>query len=167
MLDHIKELIVRYKNKGILVDTNVLLLYLVGKYDRSRIKKFDRTAKFSERDYEILSEILESFEKVVTTPNILTEVGNLSNKLKDDVRLEYYNVFSNYISDSDELYIESKKICSLDYFQKFGLTDCGIINLVQGKYLVITDEFHLTKYLEKNNIDVINFTQLLPYYWNE
>lgn len=109
MMDHIHELIVRYKNKGILVDTNVLLLYLMGKYDHTRIKKFPRTEKFSERDFEILSDILQPFQKVVTTPNILTEVSNLSNKLWGEVRLGYYNTFANYIAHSEELYIESKK----------------------------------------------------------
>ncbi len=45
-------------------------------------------------------------------------------------------------------------------FSKFGLTDSAIIELVKEKYLVLTDDAILFQYLEKNRIDVINFTHL-------
>ncbi len=37
----------RYFRKGILVDTNILLLYLVGQTNRERISKFNHLGKFS------------------------------------------------------------------------------------------------------------------------
>ena len=42
MLD-VRELIRKHRGGGLIVDTNLLLLYLVGKTNPSRISKFKRT----------------------------------------------------------------------------------------------------------------------------
>lgn len=72
-------LIKSYKQRGILIDTNILLLWFVGSVNRQRISKFNRTEKFEPEDYDLLLRLLEYFfPKIVTTPNILTEVNSLS-----------------------------------------------------------------------------------------
>ena len=38
------DLLARYYTKGIIIDTNILLLYLVGSTNRERITRFKRTA---------------------------------------------------------------------------------------------------------------------------
>ena len=54
MIEHIRELIARYSRKGILIDTNILLLYFIGSFDPGLISSFKRTARFSVEDYETL-----------------------------------------------------------------------------------------------------------------
>lgn len=46
MKDVINSLIRRYHQKGILIDTNILLLYFVGTVNRERITRFNRTQQF-------------------------------------------------------------------------------------------------------------------------
>jgi rRNA-processing protein FCF1 len=159
-MNHVKDLLSRYSNKGILIDSNLLLLYFVGKYKPSEIPKFKRTAAFEINDFRLLLSILRRFNKIITTPNILTEVSNLSNQLPNNFKLTYYSEFANQVLLLDEKYITSSNICSLEHFRKFGITDSGIIEAAKNQYLVLTDDFKLTNFLENMKVDVINFNHI-------
>ena len=90
----------------------------------------------------------------------MTEVNSFSNQLPERLKQSYYVKMKEQVVKFEEYYTKSAKICELDYFPKFGLTDSGIIELVKNKYLVLTDDFRLANYLEKVKIDVINFNHL-------
>ncbi len=77
MSDHVLQLVERYRSRGVLVDSNVLLLYFVGAYQRQLVPRFKRTAQFTVEDYDLLVHFLSNFRRIVTTPNILTEVNGL------------------------------------------------------------------------------------------
>lgn len=169
---YINYLFSRYRQKGILIDTNILLLYFVGTVNRERISRFNRTQQFVPEDYDLLLRIIGLFQKIVTTPNILTEVNSLANQLGEPERSQCLAIFSRVILGLDgidilkEFYIESKTVATNQGFTKFGLTDCGIIDLVRDKYLVLTDDLKLAAYLSKEGIDTVNFNNLRVYGWS-
>ncbi len=167
MIEVIKNLISKYKNKGILVDTNLLLLLFIGSFDPCLITKFKRTNIFVEEDFNILQKILKSFENIITTPNILTETCNLSGQLPGPIKKGYFDLFARGINILGEHYIPSSDISKMLEFKKFGLTDAVIINFVRDKYLVITVDFPLSQYLQKKGIDAINFNHIRPYFWKK
>ncbi len=49
----------RNRAADVLVDTNLLLLYVVGVHDRDLIPRFKRTAAFTVQDFGILAETLD------------------------------------------------------------------------------------------------------------
>ena len=161
MIERLRQLIALYARKGILIDTNILLLYFVGTFDPDRILSFKRTAQFTLEDYRTLLLLLRPFERIVTTPNILTEVGNLSDKLG----ASYLQLFAEQIGLMEEHYIDSRGIVAQEEFTRIGLTDTGIIHLSRSEYLVLTDDFPLSQRLEKNGLDVINFNHIRPLGW--
>lgn len=165
-MDEIEKLILSYRTKGVLVDSNLLLVYCVGMYDPARIGRFKRTAAFSTDDFHLLARLMRFFQKVVTTPNILTEVNNLSNQLAEPGRSDYYAEFSKQIDSLDEHYLKSAQISTRDFFQRFGLTDSGIAELASGKYLVLSDDFKLVTHLQSIGIDAINFNHIRALGWN-
>ena len=165
MKDFVRSLFQKYKQKGILIDKNILLLWFVGTVNRERISKFNRTERFVPEDYDTLLQILSDFNKIVTTPNILTEVNSLANQLAEPERSKCLSVFAEGVAKLNEFYLESKEVARTDSFTKFGLTDCGIATLAKNKYLVLTDDFKLTNYLENIGIDTINFNHIRPYGW--
>ncbi len=165
MLEYIQSLLVRYRTRGILIDTNLLLLYFVGSYDPQRIEKFKRTIIFTVEDFQRLVKLINYFETVVTTPNVLTEVSNLSNQLPQQVKGGYFQVFGQLTSNLQETYQPSEEICALPHFRRFGLTDSGIIDLAPEKYLILTDDFPLANYLQSANVDVINFNYIRTLNW--
>ncbi len=165
MKDEINSLFARYRQKGILIDTNILLLFFVGTVNRERISKFKRTEQFVPEDYDLLVQILNYFQKIVTTPNILTEVNSLANQLGEPERSQCFTIFADGISKLEESYMTSKAIAINERFTKFGLTDCGISNLAKNRYLVLTDDLKLAVYLQKEAIDTINFNNIRVYGW--
>ena len=165
-MNYINELVSRYRGKGLLIDTNLLLLYFVGMYDQDRITKFKRTRSFSTEDFQLLAGFIGNFKRLITTPNILTEVSNLSGQLSEVLRSGFYKDFATRIGSFDEDYLTSVGIASFAHFDKFGLTDSGIVELVKNKYLVLTDDLTLFAYLQNQPIDAINFNHIRPLTWN-
>jgi hypothetical protein len=164
-MEYINELVARYQNKGLLIDTNLLLLYFIGAHDPDRIPKFKRTMAFTIDEFWFLVKFLEIFDKLVTTPNVLTEVSNLSGQLAEDLRGPFYSDFASRIPSLEEHYVTSVDASSLAQFNKFGLTDSGIVQLVKDEYLVLTDDLRLVGYLQNRGIDVINFNHIRPLAW--
>jgi rRNA-processing protein FCF1 len=154
------DLLQRYHARGVLVDTNILLLFFVGHYDISKIGTFKRTLRYSAVDFKLLAALVSRFKRMVTTPNILTEVSNLSAQLGEPDRSRYFASFATRIGILFEEYVPSVQICAGEQFAKLGLTDTGIACLVKDKYLVLTDDLRLYQFLERMGIDTINFAHL-------
>lgn len=155
----------RYRAKGLLIDTNLLLLYVIGMYDQDRIPKFKRTMAFTIDEFFLLATVFDSFDKIITTPNILTEVSNLSGQLPNNLHSYFSSDFAGRIPTLEERYIESGAISASVHFNKFGLTDAGIVDTVKGNYLVLTDDLKLFSYLQNLGIDAINFNHIRSLAW--
>jgi hypothetical protein len=166
-VDYSSEMLSRYRNKGLLVDTGLLLLLLVGALDRDRIERFKRTNAFTAGDYDLLLKIVALFKKVATTPNILTEVSDLLAQLPEEILPAYYKVFTHAVnaSEMEEEYTPSRGLAAQSYFTKLGLTDSSIIGTCKGKYLVLTVDLPLFHYLRNSDIDAINFNHLRSLAW--
>lgn len=161
MTDEIESLLSKYFLKGILVDTNILLLLFVGEANKDRITRFPRTEQFRLSDYDLLVDLLRRFKTIATTPNILTEVNSLINQLGEPDRSMCYEVFATRLPSLEETYLPSKEVASLEWhFLSYGLTDCSMAELAQNRYLVLTDDLKATSYLLSQGIDVVNFNNL-------
>jgi len=165
-INYFRELLNRYRNRGALIDANLLLVYFVGMFDPEWIPKFKRTNTFTVEDFYLLAGLFKFFNKVVTTPNILTEVNGFSNQLPRNLKPFYYSEFATQVMNLEEHYIESASVTVLPHFNRFGLTDTGIVELVRENYLVLTDDLELMGYLQNVNIDVINFNNIRVLNWN-
>ncbi|MEW6607640.1 MAG: PIN domain-containing protein [bacterium] len=165
--DYIKSLFQKYKKRGIIVDANLLLVYFLGSFNPQLISQYKRTKdNYTFEDFKDLCRIIKYFDRVLTTPNILTEVSNLSSALRTEYLIEYFKKFKDMVTTLDEEIIMSKRATENKYFEKYGLTDAVIIELCQKKYLVITDDFPLSNSLSHINIDVINFNHIRQYRWS-
>jgi hypothetical protein len=155
----LENLFQQYATRGMLVDTNILLLYCVGSCDRKLIG-WKRLAAFTLLDFELLLRVWPLFAKIVTTPNILTEVNSLAGQLGGTDKERCFQKFAEQITTLEELHTPSRDLAEADHFPRFGLTDSGIVNLAAGRFLVLTDDFRLWGFLSKRNIDVVNFNHL-------
>lgn len=164
MKDYYDSLIIRYRQSGIVLDTNILLLYFIGIVDVNLISRFKRTKnKFSVEDYYLLSNLLRYFSKIATTPHILTEVSNLSGELRDRVKQDFFSRFAKGITLLEEHYTCSADLAKMPAFVKFGLTDAGIAHL--ETHLVLTEDFALAQYLQSKKTDVMNFNHIRFMSW--
>ncbi|RDC65080.1 PIN domain-containing protein [Adhaeribacter pallidiroseus] len=161
-MSFINSLISIYKNKGIVIDANLWLLLLVGSYNKNKISEFKRTQKYTEEDFKQLNTFLQNF-KIITTPNILTEVVNLTETLdKQSDGILFYNLIQ-LVQISHEIFLPSVNVMD-NVFMKFGLTDSVIHSLAAEGYLILTDDFPLFGYLSSRGNAVINFNHIRTEY---
>ncbi len=165
--EHLAPLFEKYRGKGVLVDTNLLFLLLIGSIDPKLLGKFKPTANlgFTRSDYDLLCWMINQFSKLFTTPHVLTEVSNYSEQLKGEPGQLLVNEIISLSQRADELYEKSRKLVVKDGFREFGLTDTAIGNLPSDRFLVLTVDFPLSGWLEKRGVDVVNFNKLRPLRW--
>lgn len=161
----IQSLISKYHSKGLLIDANLLLLFCIGAVNPDYIRQCKRTQKYVQEDFHCLVEFMGLFTSYVTTPNILTEVSNLATILTGKYQDDFRIIFSQFIIANTEEYQESKELATMPSFFKFGLTDAGIIHVVQKNFLLITDDFPLSQFLSSQGVDVVNFNHLRILNW--
>jgi len=74
--------------RGLLIDTNLLVLFTVGTVNRRRIESFKRTSKYNEDDYDLLVRVIErAGNPLYTVAHVLAEVSNLTDLTGRERRL--------------------------------------------------------------------------------
>ncbi len=159
------QLVKAYRRRGVLVDTNLLLLLFLGSYQRKYIGGNSRLGTFTATDFELLVRLLSQFRTIITTPNVLTEVSNLSNVIPEHERKSYFDLFARRVEVLKEEYLSSREALA-SRWAKFGLTDAVIAEIAKKKYLVLTDDFRLSQALRSDGIDTINFNHIRDIYWH-
>jgi hypothetical protein len=153
-----------HKDKFAVIDTNLLLVYLVGCIDPQLITKFKKTnSRYCAEDFKILDDLISKFDNFVTTPNILTEVSNLGGQLNDNAKKQFFVFLAQFIQKTAEKYIQSSEISKDSLFIKFGVTDRGLLELARTQHLIITDDFKLSSFCISQGFDSINFNHLRNY----
>ena len=140
-----------------------MLLLFVGNFQRDLITRFKRLNTFTPEDYDTLVEVLKLFGNIVTTPNILTEVSNLSGELWDQMRNAYYGSFAQSLTFLNETYVPSTEVARTPIFRALGITDAGIALIAREGLLVLTEDLTLYQYVLNNRIDALNFNHLRPW----
>lgn len=156
----IEEYFKKYRTKGILVDTNLLLLLYIGGVSKKYISEFKRTNTYTEHDYDLLLRVIDNFSKVVVTPNLLTEVSNLSNGISGQRLKDFYAVFASSLSVIEEKYVPSKDLISHPALYAYGLADTGIAKIAKDNFLILTDDLRFASFASTNGADVINFNHI-------
>ncbi len=153
-----------YSRLGVVIDSNLLLLLFLACYDRRQIATNDRLSRYSDEDYDLLIQVLKPFRRIVTTPNILTEVSNLSNAIPERYREAYFASFAAKLTQIDEQHVVSATALQ-NRWAKYGLTDAVIAVIAKNRYLVLTDDFRLSQSLESDGIEALNFNHLRLANW--
>jgi rRNA-processing protein FCF1 len=144
----------------IFVDTNALILLVVGLIDKSLISSHKRTSIFESVDFENLVFLIGDLDKIVTSPNVLTELDNLLNNFQKGHRWDYYQVIREMIAKSTEKFLESKRIVESNAFFELGLTDSVILEISKECDFLITGDSRLSDYAKAFGIKVIDLVKI-------
>jgi len=143
--------------KKLIVDTNLLLLLVIGRVDDGRfIKRSDRLNKFNENDYQILLRFILRYD-IFITHYIATEVSNLID-LHGPARIKAFEVARILFSSFKQVETSIQDDSAEAFFEKYGLTDSSLIRLVSD-YNVITDDNRLSEFLYR-----VEHKNVIPYY---
>jgi hypothetical protein len=145
----------------VLIDTNLLLLLVVGSVALDRVGSVGRTEQFDEAAYDRLVSIVSNFRYTVTTPHVLCETSNLlckgaDHELADALRCRLHHI---YIL-SDERFVTARKLSSDTLAAPFGLADTAIIEAAKRGCTVISTDAGLCGELRRRGLQVFNFNHL-------
>ncbi len=154
----------KHQSKGVLMDANLLLQFLVWRTDRRRVHQFTPGDAFEVKDFLLLEKLVAHFGKLITTPHILTEVSNLA-KLHGNSLRTFRQVYKAAVEEMEEFYDESRAVVRDTCFMRLGLTDAAVAVLARRSILVMTLDLDLWLALQGSGLDAINFNHLRPRNW--
>lgn len=150
---------------GLLVDTNLLVLFAVGSVNRRRIETFKRTSRYTVSDYDLLLRVLDRFERLYTVAHVLAEVSNLTD-LPGPERLRARRVLERTIDLLTEAEISSAAAAEDRLFEDLGLVDAAIGAVARAhRCAVLTDDLDLYLRLTRDGVSTVNFTHLRARSW--
>jgi len=124
----------------VIIDTNLLVLYVVGVTDTKYIRPHKCLSDFIVEDFDVLSGILASAPRVVVAVNVLTEASNLLAFIKEPARTEIMETFGQLIAGLPEQYVPSRQAADRREFPRLGLADAALLDLsASGGVLLTTD----------------------------
>ena len=162
MTNEIERFIQEHGPRGLLIDTNLLLLLALGSFSRDRISQFKRTASYTTADYDLLALFVGQFEKIITTPNVLSEFSNLAGQMADPMKSNLFEFLRDgFFVLVDETYVKSHEASRHDLFLPLGITDAAIGVLARDRTAILTDDLRLyVRLAGKEGVDVINFNHI-------
>ena len=159
------DLVAKHANTGILVDSSLLLVLCVGVLDRNRVSQEKGTREYTPEDFDILSDFLGRFPRRFATPNILTELSNLSGRLREDMRFLFRLwMREELFAQLEEQYVPTKDAMLHFVFERLGVTDATISIIADQGILVLTSDLNLSIMLESRKLDCILFRRDLGSY---
>lgn len=144
----------------ILIDTNALVLLVIGLIDPKLINRHKRTSIYSKNDFDRLLIVIQKLENLVVLPNIWTEVDNLLNSFSGNYKYPYIQRIKSLVQLTTEEFLSSKTGVNSNFFMQLGLGDA--LNLALGKDydLLITADFALSDVATANDIQVYDLVQV-------
>lgn len=124
------------------MDANLLVLPVAGALDPD-IARHRRLRTFGPEDFERVQEIVSGFERVLVTPNTLTEASNLLGQHLEPERSRLLATLRILIGQSFEVVVPSAEASAHPSFPRLGLTDAGLLGLVSRDTPLVTVDLDL------------------------
>jgi predicted nucleic acid-binding protein len=116
--------------KGVaVVDTNLLVLLVVGSASRRYIARHKRLSEYSVDDFDMLGLILSEFSEIVLLPHVLAEASNFARMIDVPARAQVQAALRTLIATCMELPVPSIDGAQRREFLDLGLTDAIILHV--------------------------------------
>ena len=143
----------------ILIDTNALIILILGMIDPKLISKHKRTSIYEETDFWELISLIPDFKSLIVLPNVWTEVDNILNHFNGGHKQLYIEKITETIKRSSETYVESTIGSEHFSFYDLGLTDALILTCAKECSLLITSDTKLSDYANALGITVFDIVK--------
>lgn len=144
----------------ILIDTNALVVLLVGLMDSRLIHTHKRTSIYEEQDFnDLVSVIGGNLDKLVVLPNVWTEVDNLLNNFGGEHKYLYIAKTIETMKSTSEKFIASISGVESHSFFDLGLTDSLLLQHAKECDLLVTSDSSLSDYANANGVLVYDIVK--------
>ena len=145
----------------VIIDTNIFILFLVGQINENKIENYTRNSIYSKEDYYFLLDILSKYDRIITSPNILTEVDNILNRINGEDKYRYLALVKNIYKQTIEKYLETERVSQNWFFDILGITDSAIIIMAKECDLLISGDSTLCDYAKSLDIKTFDFKEYM------
>lgn len=145
---------------SLILDSSLLVLFVVGTTDRSLIERHKRLKAFSVEDFDLLCEVIALAPEVVVTPNTLTETSNLLRQIDEPARSRIQDTFRRLILVTGEEYVASRSAVAANEFTRLGLTDVALLEVSQETRALLTTDLNLYLAALQRGFSAVNFNHL-------
>lgn len=145
---------------SVLIDTNLLLLLIVGFYNKNLILVHKRTKEFMPKDFDLLVKFINGYNILWVTSHCLAEVSNLIRQTNEKQAKELMAFFSVFIAKAKETHIPKDIIFKNGTLSRLGVADTGIIIKSKRVSCVLTVDLDLYDEISKKGYKVYNFNHI-------
>ena len=114
---------------AILIDSNLLLLLVVGWASRDYIGKHKRLSQYGKMDFDTLIRIIKGFDEVVVVAHALTETSNLICHVREPLKSILMDKMRMFVRETREAGVASLEGVDQPEFNALGLTDAVLLAL--------------------------------------
>lgn len=145
------------------LDSQLLLLYVVGATSRDYIDKHKPLKAYSVADFDLLLLLPGEYSQLLLTPNTLSETSNFVDHIAEPARTRIYEVFKAMLTlpEFEERYEPSRQVAEQVELPRLGLTDCALLSLcVERQTPLLTADLQLYLSALRRGGEVVNFNHL-------
>ena len=124
----------------ITLDSNPVILLIVGSARRSFIKLHKKLTQYDAVDFDILRAVMSKFSEIVLSPNVLTETSNLALYVREPIKSEVVTELSRMILRMREHVVPSRVAIARPEYRRLGLTDAVLLEIASGGATLFTDD---------------------------
>lgn len=144
----------------VLLDSNLLVLFVAGMSSREYIGRHRRLRDYSEEDFDLLVEFIRPMSALVVTPNILTETSNLLSGIAEPARSHIADTFRQIMGSMDERFVQSTRAVEQREFPRLWLTDAAVLTELANSHVLLTADLDLYLAASQRGYSAVNFNHL-------
>lgn len=116
----------------VLVDTNLLLVLVVGRTDPRYLESHKRTRDYDQADLTVIEALIGAYDGIATAPHLLSEASNLLRQIANPARDHIQQTFQEFVLCCEEQTIASAIACLHNEYIALGLTDAIILTACEN-----------------------------------
>lgn len=153
----------KYRSVGVMLDTNLLLLYVFSRFSRDMIGT-GRLAAYDFDSADLLLQYLARFERILTTAHVLAETSNLARQIVKARKWkaiceEVFPLFCLPEQSALKPVGVNTETLDRENFSKLGLTDAALAQAA-ASHLLLTADLDLYCEVVSAGNDAVNFTHM-------
>jgi hypothetical protein len=152
--------------RSLLLDSNLLVLLIVGSVDVRYVTNHRRTRDFTQEDFGVLTAIIDQFDELWVTTHIYAEASNHLRQTNTNLSKILIMQLAQLSKATRESAIPLANLADNAFTVSLGVTDAGIIQKAKRVSRVLTTDLPLYLELTKRSGNAINFNHIRTGAWN-
>lgn len=146
--------------RPLIIDTNLLVLLVVGLSSKNLIGLHKRLRAYSVSDFDLLLAFLKSYSPIVICPNVWTEASNIARQIPEPSRRIIGVVMGNLMESSQEVYVVSSNAAKRSEFLDLGLADAAMLEISPKSTPILTSDLGLYLAAQRQGREAVNFNHI-------